>query len=88
MFTSLALEREMKARGFLQRVLPDAEVAAEAQARCERIAQLAPQAARLNKRSLRALAAGQPVANAYDYAPEAEHREGIAAFIDKRKAVF
>lgn len=79
---------EMKARGFLQRVLPDAEVAAEAQARCERIAQLAPGAARMNKRSLRALAAGQGVANPYDYAPDAEHREGIAAFIEKRRAVF
>lgn len=79
---------EMKARGFLQRVAADGEVATEAQARCERIAQLAPQAARMNKRTLRTLAAGQAVANAYDYAPGAEHREGIAAFIEKRKAVF
>jgi enoyl-CoA hydratase/carnithine racemase len=79
---------EMKMRGFLQRVVADAELAAEAQARCQRIAQLAPQAARMNKRSLRALAAGQHVADPYDYAPGAEHREGIAAFIEKRKAVF
>ena len=79
---------EMKSRGFLQRVLPDAEVAAEAQARCNRIAQLAPRAARMNKRTLRALAAGQGVVNPYDYASGAEHREGIAAFIEKRKAVF
>lgn len=79
---------EMKERGFLHRVVPDPEVAQEAQLRCERIAGLAPQAARLNKRALRAIAAGQAVEGAYDYAAGAEHREGIAAFLEKRKPVF
>jgi enoyl-CoA hydratase/carnithine racemase len=83
---------EMKARGFLHAVLPDAEVAAEVQARAQRIARLAPQAARLNKQTLRALAEGLAadalVGEAYRYANQAEHREGITAFMAKRQPVF
>ncbi|MBC5768327.1 enoyl-CoA hydratase/isomerase family protein [Ramlibacter albus] len=79
---------EMKARRFLNRVLPDAKVADEALRTAQRISELAPQAARLNKRTLRALQSGKAVPYAYDYAPGAEHREGIAAFIEKRKPVF
>ncbi len=83
---------EMQARGFLHAVLPDSDVAAEVQARAQRVARLAPQAARLNKQTLRALGAGQPVQavldHAYDYADQAEHREGIAAFLAKRQPVF
>lgn len=80
------------ARGFLHAVLPDGEVFAGAAERAQRISRLAPQAARLNKRLLRALADGLPaqalVADAYDYADSAEHREGIAAFLAKRPPVF
>jgi enoyl-CoA hydratase/carnithine racemase len=83
---------EMKARGFLHAVLPDAEVAAEVQTRALRIARLAPQAARLNKQTLRALGEGQAadalVGQSYRYADQAEHREGIAAFMAKRQPVF
>jgi enoyl-CoA hydratase/carnithine racemase len=83
---------EMKARGFLHAVLPDAEVAAEVQARSQRIERLAPQAARLNKQTLRSLGEGQAaddlVGRAYRYADQAEHREGIAAFVAKRQPVF
>lgn len=83
---------EMKARGFLHAVLPDAEVAAEVQARAQRIARLAPLAARLNKQTLRALGAGQAadaiVGGAYQYADQPEHREGITAFLAKRQPVF
>ncbi len=83
---------EMKARGFLNALLPEAEVAADVMARARCIARLSPQAARLNKQTLRALRSGQPVqatvAHAYDYADHAEHREGIAAFLTKRPAVF
>lgn len=83
---------EMKARGFLNAVLPDADVAANVLARARRIAHLAPQAARLNKQTLRALGAGRPVETtlerAYHYADQAEHREGIAAFLAKRPPVF
>lgn len=83
---------EMKTRGFLNAVVPDTEVADDVQARAQRIARLAPQAARLNKQTLRALRAGQPVqasvAHAYDYADHAEHREGIDAFLNKRQPTF
>lgn len=80
------------ARGFLHNVLPDADVPAEAQQRAQRMTRLAPQAARLNKQALRALADGQGaealVPSAYDYADSAEHREGIAAFLAKRAPNF
>lgn len=87
-------------RGFLNGVLTDADVAGEALARARRIAALAPQAARLNKQTFRASNQLNPsvsgssdamtfVANsAYAYADSAEHREGIAAFLGKRKPVF
>ncbi|MBK6359666.1 MAG: enoyl-CoA hydratase/isomerase family protein [Comamonadaceae bacterium] len=87
-------------RGFLNGVLTDADVAGEALARARRIAALAPQAARLNKQTFRTLNQLNPsvsgssdamefVANsAYAYADSAEHREGIAAFLGKRKPVF
>jgi enoyl-CoA hydratase/carnithine racemase len=85
----------MAQRGFLSRVLPDAEVAQEAAASAGRVACLAPQAARLNKQSLRALAPVQRmlaatdlIANAYAYAASAEHREGVTAFVDKRSPQF
>jgi enoyl-CoA hydratase/carnithine racemase len=82
---------EMKSRGFLQRVVPDAQVAARAEESAQRIAALAPQAARLNKQSLRALgpAVSQlDAAGSYAWADSDEHREGIAAFLDKRKPRF
>ncbi|MBS0412921.1 MAG: enoyl-CoA hydratase/isomerase family protein [Proteobacteria bacterium] len=91
---------ELKARGFLHRVLPAAELLDHARERARRIASLAPRAARLNKQTLRAL--NQPpapvgyaspaieniVVDAYDYADSAEHREGIAAFLAKRPPRF
>ncbi|HEY5580276.1 MAG TPA: enoyl-CoA hydratase/isomerase family protein [Rhodoferax sp.] len=94
---------DMKAAGFLSQVLPDEALAAQAQATALRIAALAPQAARLNKQTIRAL--NQPLApvnkaqeainsvvndadKAYAYAASAEHREGITAFLEKRKPVF
>jgi enoyl-CoA hydratase/carnithine racemase len=79
---------EMKARGFLNRVSPDGETAATALASAQRVAALSPQAARLNKQGLRALRAGAGVADAYHYADSDEHREGIAAFLEKRRADF
>ena len=75
---------EMKSRGFLNRVTADADTAAQALASARRIAALSPQAARLNKRTLR----GAPAAEAYRYADSAEHREGIAAFLEKRPSRF
>ena len=79
---------EMKSRGFLHAVVPEAALPDEAEARCRRIAALAPGAARLNKQTLRAIANLQAHPAAYDYAPDPEHREGIAAFLQKRKPDF
>jgi enoyl-CoA hydratase/carnithine racemase len=84
---------EARARGLVTRVLPDHQVAAEALAAARRIARLSPQALRLNKRALRDFlhpagsdrAAREPY---YHYAPSDEHREGLAAFIEKREPRF
>lgn len=78
--------------GAVHAVVPDGEVAATALQRAERIATLSPQAARINKRTLRQIAAGGPTPAErrahFGYADSAEHREGIAAFIAKRPARF
>ncbi|QTD44234.1 enoyl-CoA hydratase/isomerase family protein [Ottowia testudinis] len=91
---------EMKSRGFLHRVLAADVLHAHALERAGRIAALAPGAARMNKQTFRALKmapaldgqaqeAIQLIASrSYDYAPAAEHREGIAAFLDKRRPNF
>jgi enoyl-CoA hydratase len=85
-------------RGFLQHLVPTSDFQSGVDALVARICVLAPQAARLNKRTLRALreqhdpdrqaAAREELAGAYRYAPGAEHREGIAAFLAKRKPAF
>jgi hypothetical protein len=61
----------------------------------DRTRALAPGAARLNKQAFRALTPIEPsqaatdlIATAYRYAPSAEHREGIAAFTEKRPPRF
>jgi enoyl-CoA hydratase/carnithine racemase len=46
---------EMLQRGFLSRVVAEVDLASVVQATQDRIAQLAPQAARLNKQTLRAV---------------------------------
>ena len=83
---------EMMASGFLRAVLPGADVELDAQVRAQRLTTLAPQAARLNKQTLRRLATAPlddgVLADAYAYADSAEHREGIAAFLAKRPPVF
>jgi len=83
---------EAHEHGVVNRVVQDDEVAAEVQRTAERIAALSPQAMRLNKITLRQLARGgisdaERMAH-YTYADSAEHREGLAAFIDKRPARF
>lgn len=100
---------EMLQRGFLSRVVADVDLPTLALATVQRICQLAPKAARLNKQTLRALnaplvldsrasvatqsiAIGSPAPalldGAYAYADSAEHREGIAAFMQKRPPQF
>ncbi len=94
---------DLKSTGFLSDVVPDGELAAEGQALAQRIAVLAPQTARLNKQTLRAsnctvapvdkayLATNLEanlMGNPYAYADSAEHREGINAFMEKRRPLF
>lgn len=84
----------LMARGFLSRMVDDARVLAEAEACAQRMAALAPGAARLNKRTLGALRGGASAAllsasaEAYAWADSGEHREGVAAFLEKRKPDF
>ena len=91
---SVLTAAQIQARGFVQRVVPEARLADEIGATVARIQALAPQAARLNKQALRALQADTPgalpqlLAQAYAYADSAEHREGIGAFLAKRPATF
>lgn len=74
----------MYAQGFLTQVEPGPGFAAAGDQLLARIAALAPQAARMNKRTLR----GSPSADPYAYAGSAEHREGIEAFLAKRAPSF
>lgn len=86
---------EMMRRGFLNGVVADANLLVSVQGHVERVVRLAPMAARLNKRTFRALGkdrqkplSSELFAGAYAYADTAEHREGIAAFTEKRAALF
>ncbi len=94
---------ELLASGFLSQVMAGAELDVEVQALSARITRLAPQAARLNKQTLRSInqalahvplaqatidTIANEVPDAYAYADSAEHREGVMAFLQKRKPVF
>lgn len=83
----------MQQRGFLNAVVEDALLPEVAQSRAQRICALAPQATRTHKQTFRALvhhleALAPLIATAYDYADSAEHREGISAFMAKRRPDF
>ncbi|MBB6578193.1 enoyl-CoA hydratase/carnithine racemase [Comamonas odontotermitis] len=83
---------QMQTAGFVSRCTDPDALAAHVAETVQRVASLAPQAARLNKQTLRALAAGDMAAPAlsqpYAYADSTEHREGIAAFVGKRAPRF
>ena len=79
---------QMAQQGFLTQVLPAGSLADAALTLAHQVAALAPQAARLNKQTLRALQQGQTLARPYAYADSAEHREGIRAFLEKRQPEF
>jgi enoyl-CoA hydratase len=78
--------------GLVHAVIADVEVAAHALQRAHRMAALSPQAARINKRTLRQIALGGPDSAErrahFGYADSSEHREGVMAFIEKRAARF
>ena len=78
--------------GLVHAVVADAEVGARTLQRAHHAAALSPQAARINKRTLRQIATGGPTATErrahFDYAASAEHREGVTAFIEKRSPRF
>jgi enoyl-CoA hydratase/carnithine racemase len=89
--------QHMLTRDFLLQVLSDEQLVPHVAGLVLRIAALAPQAARLNKQTLRAsnrslalveCARAAPESIAYSYADSAEHREGITAFLEKRKPNF
>lgn len=82
-FPAASLQRT----GFLTRLVGDTDVYEQAFEIAQRIAALAPHAARMNKQMLRAQAF-EPDAQTYSYADTAEHREGIAAFLEKRTPEF
>ena len=78
--------------GLVHAVVADAEVGAHTLQRARHAATLSPQAARINKRTLRRIVAGGATKAErrahFGYADSAEHREGIGAFIAKRPARF
>ncbi len=83
------------ARGFLSQLHAATDLEGAVLERAATMARLAPQAARMNKATMRALTQASDgsvpqalLANAYAYADSAEHREGIAAFAAKRAPRF
>lgn len=80
--------QDMAAIGWCAQPLSENRLSVEVARVAQRIASLAPQAARLNKQMLRSLAGGQRIQQPYAYADTAEHHEGIAAFLEKRATNF
>src|SRR6266700_188361 len=84
---------EAKDKGLVTRIVPDDEVAAEARAAAERIAEGAPLVARWHKRFARRLADPRPLTAAeidecFDCFDTEDFRIGYAAFLAKKKPVF
>ena len=84
---------EAKDKGLVSRIVPDADVAAEARATANRIADGAPRVARWHKKFARRLTEDRPITaaehdEAFDCFDSEDFRIGYAAFLAKRKPVF
>lgn len=85
---------EAMAKGLLTRVVPDDDVEAEVLRCARRLAQGAPHAARINKKTVARLSAtAEPLSDAewqalFAYAETGDHREGVSAFLAGRPPVF
>ena len=84
---------EAKDKGLVTRVVPDDQVASEARACAQRIAEGAPLVARWHKKFARRLAEGRPLTDAeydecFDCFDSEDFRIGYAAFLAKRKPEF
>jgi enoyl-CoA hydratase/carnithine racemase len=84
---------EAKDKGLVTRVVPDADVATEAQATAQRIADGAPLAARWHKKFARRLSDPRPLSAAeleecFDCFDTEDFRTGYAAFLAKQKPEF
>jgi len=84
---------EALAKGLVTRVVPDAEVATEARATAERIAEGAPLVARWHKKFARRLADPRPLSaeerdECFDCFDTEDFRTGYAAFLAKTKPQF
>ncbi|HZI84015.1 MAG TPA: enoyl-CoA hydratase-related protein [Casimicrobiaceae bacterium] len=80
-------------KGLVTRVVPDTDVAAEAQAAAERIAEGAPKVARWHKKFARRLADPRPLSAAevdecFDSFDTEDFRIGYASFLAKKKPEF
>jgi enoyl-CoA hydratase len=84
---------EAKDKGVVNRVVPDGEVGAEAMAAARRIAEGAPLVARWHKKFARRLSSPRALSKAerreaYACFDTADYREGVAAFLAKRRPEF